>query len=137
MPRLRSTNATRPRSRPSVKQGRHVLPPSLCRSDVLHVRLLPGEKEAALAEAEKFGLDLATHVRRVLLKRHTQKLVPQPTIEMIQQLRRLGNNINQLTHLAHTGRINPRLGSLLEQVLGAIDQFHRHLLGFDDDRSSS
>src|SRR5579885_1015070 len=106
MPRLRATSAPPSRSRLSVEQGRHVLPPPLCRSDVLHVRLLPGEKQIALDEADRFGLDLATYVRRVVLKRRIPKLVPEATIEMVQQLTRLGNNINQLTRLAHTGRIS-------------------------------
>jgi hypothetical protein len=55
---------------------------------------------------------------------------------MIQQLARLGNNLNQLTRLVHTGRVSPRLEPLLEQIRDQIATFHRQILGLDDDRSA-
>jgi hypothetical protein len=53
---------------------------------------------------------------------------------MIQQLSRLGNNLNQLTRLVHTGRVSPRLEPLLVKIRDQIDAFRRQLLGLGDDR---
>jgi hypothetical protein len=103
-------------------------------SRVLRVRVLPKDETAAVAAATAASLDLSTYLRHLLVTRRIPAVAPAPTLSMIQQLARLGNNLNQLTRLAHTGRVNPRLEPLLEQIQEQIAAFHRQLLGLDDDR---
>jgi Bacterial mobilisation protein (MobC) len=110
------------------------MPLQLRLSKVLRVRVLPEDYAAAVAGAAALSLDLATYLRYLVLNRHIPAVAPAPTLMMIRQLSRLGNNLNQLTRLVHTGRVSPRLELLLEQIRDEINAFHRQLLGLDDDR---
>jgi hypothetical protein len=101
---------------------------------ILRVRILAEEHASAIQAAADLSLDLSTYLRHLLSKRRIPPIAPAPTLAMIQQLSRLGNNLNQLTRLAHTGRVSPRLEPLLEQIRGEIEAFRRQLLGFGDDR---
>lgn len=110
------------------------MPPKLRLSKVLRVRVLPGDQAAATAAAASLSLDLSTYLRHLLLTQRIPAVAPAPTLGMIRQLSRLGNNLNQLTRLVHSGRVSPRLEPLLEQIRDQVDAFRRQLLGFGDDR---
>jgi hypothetical protein len=81
-------------------------------------------------------LDLATYLRLLLRNRRIPVLAPAPTLAMVREISRLGINLNQLTRLAHTGRVSARLEPLLEQIRDQIGAFHRQLLRLDDDHST-
>jgi hypothetical protein len=99
----------------------------------LVVRVLPEDYAAALEAAATASLDLATYLRHLLRNRRIPTLAPAPTLGMVRELSRLGINLNQLTRLAHTGRVSPRLEPLLEEISEQIRTFHRQLFHLDDD----
>jgi hypothetical protein len=99
----------------------------------LVVRVLPEDYAAAVQGAAAASLDLATYLRHLLRNRRLPTLAPAPTLEMVRELTRLGINLNQLTRLAHTGRVSPRLEPLLEEISDRIRTFHRRLFHLDDD----
>ncbi len=100
------------------------------------MRVLPEDYAAALQGAAAASLDLATYLRHLLRTRRIPTLAPAPTLAMVRELSRLGVNLNQLTRLAHTGRVSPRLEPLLEQISDQIRAFHRQLFHLDDDHST-
>jgi hypothetical protein len=100
---------------------------------ILRFRVLPQDHASAIKGATALALDLPTYLRYLLLNRRLPLIAPAPTLAMLQQLARLGNNINQLTRLAHTGRVSPRLETLLEQTRDQIEAFRRQLLAIEDD----
>jgi hypothetical protein len=101
------------------------------------VRVLPEDYAAAVQGATAASLDLATYLRHLLRTRRIPTLAPAPTLDMVRQLSRLGVNLNQLTRLAHTGRVSPRLEPLLEEIRDQIAAFHRQLFHLDDDDHST
>jgi mobilization protein NikA len=125
-----------PSRRHPPSTGRPSLPPDLRLSKNLVLRVLPEDHAAAVAAAAAASLDLATYLRHLLRNRRLPAIAPAPTLAMVRQIARLGNNLNQLTRLAHTGRLSPRLEPLLEDIRDQIDAFRRQLLGLGDDRPS-
>jgi hypothetical protein len=102
----------------------------------LVVRVLPEDHAAAVEGAAASSLDLATYLRHLLRNRRIPTLAPAPTLAMVRELSRLGINLNQLTRLAHTGRVSARLEPLLEEIRGQISAFQRQLFHLDDDHST-
>jgi mobilization protein NikA len=126
-----------PRSaRLSRSSGRPKLPPERRLSARLVVRVLPADRDATVASAQAASLDLPTYLRHLILRRRLPVVAPAPTLAMVRELSRLGINLNQLTRLAHTGRVNARLEPLLEQILDQIRSYHRQLLGLDNDHAT-
>jgi hypothetical protein len=113
------------------------LPSHLRLSKNLILRVLPEDYAAAVAGAAAASLDLSTYLRHLLRNRRIPVLAPAPTLAMVREISRLGINLNQLTRLAHTGRVSPRLEPLLEQIRDQIAAFHRQLLHLDGDDHSS
>lgn len=129
---MRSRPSLQPKSRSHLKGGRPALPPKLRLSKVLRVRVLPEDQAAVIASAAAVSLDLPTYMRHLLFSRRIPEVASAPTLAMVQQLSKLGNNLNQLTRLVHTGRVNPRLEPLLEEIRDQIQAFHRQILGLHD-----
>lgn len=92
-------------------------------TETITIRLTPEEK---LALEGKMYQAVAPSMRKFVLDMcmNGQVIVNEDLRRLNAELRRQGNNLNQLTRLAHQGRINVvHLGDLLscyEQILKAI-----------------
>jgi hypothetical protein len=93
---------------------------------------LTGEELATLeARARAFLQPPAVYTRRAALgDRLELPRVPQASQALQASLARLGNNLNQLTKLAHQGRLSPALVPLLAELAGEVRATRRALLGF-------
>lgn len=97
------------------------------RSETLRCRMRPAEYLRIRQAAERAHLSLSDYARAMVLTgqvtiRQTQSLDP----EALEQLRRIGINLNQAVHRLHaTGEIPPELASaaaIVEAyILGIID----------------
>jgi hypothetical protein len=111
------------------KPGRPQTSPEKLRSKRIRIRL--SETELALLEERAAGQPLPRWIRERLLgepKSSLQK-VPSANREIAGQLAKLGNNLNQLVRLAHTGRFPLHLEPLLKQLYQALARYQRELLG--------
>lgn len=98
------------------------------RSKLIRVRV--SETEFAVLEKRAEGQPVSTWIREELLGRGRpgRQRIPRANLAIAGQLAKLGNNVNQLVRLAHTGRFPAFLEPLLEQVLGAVTSYQRELL---------
>lgn len=82
---------------------------------VLGLRLTPEDKALMQAKAKEAGHNTNEFIRRAALGLELKQQVP---IELKRVLSATSNNLNQLTRLAHMGRLN----GVDEDTLGAIIQ---------------
>jgi hypothetical protein len=82
------------------------------RQHAVAVRLLPAEKEALDAAAERLGRSASSYLRMVALGNAGLRSVRRPPVEKAELVRllaavgKIGSNVNQLAHIANsTGRI--------------------------------
>lgn len=81
------------------------------RGRVTGVRLLPVERDALLARASAAGLSLSEYLRLAGLRRPLPSPARAPaaantSFELVEQLRRVGVNLNQLTRLSHIDAVH-------------------------------
>jgi mobilization protein NikA len=114
------------------RPGRPPLPVDIRLGSRLIVRLSPGDHEAVRHRAAEAGLLLSIYVRHTLLDRQLPTVAPAANLRVLRELNRIGNNLNQLTRLAHTGRVSRKLLQLVEDLAERIRAYHRALLGLDD-----
>ena len=97
-------------------------------SETLRCRLRRAEYLLVRQSAAKAELTLSDYARRMLLSGHvTIRQVHSMDPEIVDQLRRIGINLNQAVHKLHaTGKIPPELASAAAAVeayiLGIIDE---------------
>ncbi len=117
------------RVREEVKPGRPRKTADTLRSERIHVRVSP--HELALLREEAGGRPLTVWVRALLFgaPRGRLPMIPAANIKIVGQLAKLGNNLNQLVRLAHTGRFPSRLEPLLRDLLQKLAGYQRELLG--------
>jgi hypothetical protein len=98
------------------------------RSKLIGVRV--SETEFAVLERRAEGQPVSTWIREELLGRGRpgRQRIPRANLAIAGQLAKLGNNVNQLVRLAHTGRFPAFLEPLLKRVLGAVASYQRELL---------
>lgn len=60
--------------------------------------------------------------------------MPLLNIRFVGELGRPANNLNQLTELAHQGRMSPLLLPCLEAILAEVRKIRRQLIGLELDR---
>jgi len=63
--------------------------------------------------------------------------VPEVNDQVIGELRRIGNNLNQAVHLIHIGALPSDFGEILRMLNATIKAYHRSLLGFPNDASDA
>ena len=109
--------------------GRPRKPPDKLRSQRIRIRL--SESELALLKERAEGRPLPSWIRERLLEEPKGPLpvIPLANREIAGQVAKLGNNINQLVRLAHTGRFPAHFKPLLHQLYEAIARYQRELLG--------
>jgi Bacterial mobilisation protein (MobC) len=117
------------RSREPGKPGRPRLRPEKLRSKRIRIRL--SESELSLLEEQAAGEPLPSWIRERLVgePRSSLQTVPSANREIAGQLAKIGNNINQLVRLAHTGRFPFRLEPLLKELYQRLARYQRELLG--------
>ena len=104
--------------------GRKRLPEGTARTASVIFRLTEAERAAVQARAEAAGLPLRDYARAVLLN---APLPPARTVaqrqkaDLITQLVRIGNNLNQIARALNTGSANARDLSKLDKLLLQID----------------
>lgn len=97
------------------------------RSETLRFRMRPAEYLRVRQTPEKAQLSLSDYARRMLLTGQvTIRQVHSMDPEIVDQIRRIGINLNQAVHKLHaTGKIPPELASAAaaveEYILGIID----------------
>jgi hypothetical protein len=128
-PRRAAWPRRRFRRRAPGKPGRPRKPPDQLRSQRIRIRL--SESELALLKERAEGRPLPSWIRERLLEepKGPQQGIPLANRLIAGQLARIGNNINQLVRLAHTGRIPVHFKPLLYKLYEAIARYQRELLG--------
>jgi hypothetical protein len=120
-----------PRS-PHRPPGRPVLPPERRRRRSLAFRANDDEIRLIRRRAGLARLPTAAYARACALR---PAAPPQPVAAVnpraYGQLGRLANNLNQLTKLAHQGRILPALLPCLAGLLAEVRRLRRQLVGLD------
>jgi|ERR1044071_1074441 hypothetical protein len=113
-------------------------PPELSATDRLTRTVgtrLTAAQYAALAErAQECGLPVAAYVRRTLLGLTPAARPRRGDVRpAIAALNRIGNNLNQLTKLAHQGMVlSAELASTVARVLAEVRQVRNSLLAVDE-----
>jgi len=98
------------------------------------IRYRAGEALAVRERARVCGLPLARYVREVSLGTIPRERRHRAVDELIRQLARIGNNLNQLAYEAHARDLFPgaaRVDAALEELRTAIQQ-----VGSDTDGAS-
>jgi len=130
---LRTDCLVAPRSTGRRGRGRPVLDPDRRRTIFLKVRFSPSEHRQVIRLCG--NVPLADFLRTQSLRKRPLPAdrVPEVNHQVILELRRLGNNLNQAVHLIHTGVIPPGFGEILRILNATIKAYHRSLLGFPSD----
>jgi mobilization protein NikA len=105
------------------------------RSEVISVRV--SERERRIIEENAVGQDLSTFLRQAGMGQQQPGRIPLIDRWTAGQFSRIGNNLNQLVRLIHTGRIPEHLEALLQRMYREIVKLRRRLLGCPDDGSKS
>ncbi|MBR1373883.1 plasmid mobilization relaxosome protein MobC [bacterium] len=98
------------------------------RTEVLTFRTTPEEKEIILSKAEKANLKLSDYLRDCALGKEIN--VISGIDEITTEVRRIGNNINQLTKAANSGVYVVDLSETKEevkQVWQSLNSLHREV----------
>lgn len=75
----------------------------LKKDNIIIIRVTKNEKEKLIKKSQKAEMSLSEYLIEQGLERDI--VVIEDVKDFIYELRKIGNNINQLTHLANSGRI--------------------------------
>jgi mobilization protein NikA len=110
------------------KPGRPRLSDARRRTTAVMVRLSPDEREVITASAGAAGLSLATFLREGGLARPIRPSLSVIDLEAIGQLRRMGNNLNQLLIHTYTHRAPAGSTETLETLLALLEEIKQTIL---------
>ena len=92
------------------------------RSVILKVRLTPAESSRLKEQSARTGRSMSDIIRSAWKKLNIIELPPADFAETVVQIRRVGNNLNQLTRLANAGEIKiPEIKEVLAGIT-ALDR---------------
>lgn len=121
--RRRDHRATGRPGRPPASPGRPIK---------VTFRLSEEEHARLLARVEELEVGQSAYLRAVALGRQVpQPAVPRTNLKAIGELNRIGNNLNQLVKLLHSGKAPYGLRSTLEAVHAAVEAMRRTLAGVE------
>lgn len=90
------------------------------RNKTISIRCTEDEYSRVHQRAERYGLKLNEFVLKTALGKKI--IVAQGLDEVVRQQKAIGNNLNQLTRLAHEGKVSViDLKPLLDEYAGATD----------------
>lgn len=112
---------------PPSQPGRPRKPAATKRSGVIGVRV--SEEERIILERNADGQQLSAFLRQTGLGQRRPGRIPRAHREIAGQLSRIGNNLNQLVRLAHTGRFPAHLEGLLQRIFREIVKWRREVFG--------
>lgn len=87
------------------------------------------EEERIVLERNADGQQLSAFLRQAGMAQRRLGRIPLANREIAGQLSRLGNNLNQLVRLAHTGRFPAHLEALLQRIFQEIVKWRRQQFG--------
>lgn len=94
------------------------------REKQLRARCTKAEFSAVASRAKSAGLTLSEYVRDMALSGKVEAHENRHDFQTINQLRRIGVNLNQLTKIANaTGEIPPSLETLTSKLTSFLDDF--------------
>ena len=92
------------------------------KTENVHLRLTPDEFTLLKEQSERTGRSMSNVIRSAWKKMKIVELPPADFLETVVQLRRIGNNLNQLTRAANAGEVNiPEIKSVLSKI-AAVDK---------------
>lgn len=92
------------------------------RGVVIKVRLTAEEKDLLKEQSERTGRSMSDVIRAAWKKMKIVELPPTDFQETVVQLRRIGNDLGQLTRAANAGEVNiPEIRSVLNAI-AAVDK---------------
>lgn len=90
------------------------------RNKTISIRCTEDEYQRVHSRAEKYGLPLNEFVLKTALGKKI--IVAEGLADVVRQQKAVGNNLNQLTRLAHEGKIKTvNLKPLLDEYMNATD----------------
>ena len=96
----------------------------------LKVRLTKEESDRLKERSERTGISMSGIVRAALKKQKIVELPPADFTETVVQLRRIGNNLNQLTRAANSGNMQiPEIKSALSELVALDKKLSKILVG--------
>ena len=92
------------------------------KTENVHLRLTPDEFVLLKEQSERTGRSMSDLIRAAWKKMKIVELPPADFSETVVQLRRIGNDLGQLTRAANAGEINiPEIRSVLSEI-AAVDK---------------
>ena len=92
------------------------------KTENVHLRLTPDEFALLKEQSERTGRSMSDVIRAAWKRMRIVELPPADFTETVVQLRRIGNNLNQLTRAANAGEVDiPEIKSVLSEI-AAIDK---------------
>ena len=100
------------------------------RDVILKVRLTKEESDRLKERSERTGISMSGIVRTALKKQKLVELPPADFTETVVQLRRIGNNLNQLTRAANSGDVQiPEIKEALAELVALDKKLSKILAG--------
>ena len=72
------------------------------RNSAILVRLTKQEKQSILKKAQECGVKMEPFIRKVVLGQEVKARPPNEYVQMIREVNAIGNNINQIAHVANS-----------------------------------
>ncbi len=109
--------------------GRPALAPEALKTQWLAFRVTGEQLERVQSFAHEWQVTLSEYLRRRALQVPAPRpLMPLPSLALLQETRRIGNNLNQLLVLIHSQRVDFALVPEVEEIRRAILAVERALL---------
>jgi hypothetical protein len=127
---LERSKAPRTPSGSTIRKGQPGRPRKPARKRLsLWIRVRLSEEDLGTLRSRAGGQPISTYLRQAGLGRDRRSKIPAANLEIAGQLARVGNNVNQLVRLAHTGRYPVQFESVLRQLCEMLAKYQRELLG--------
>lgn len=108
--------------------------PAARRRRALRIWASPVEIEELKNRAQQSGSSLSRYLADAGLRKRGRGSTSPAEDKLIYHLGKIGNNLNQLTHLCHLGEIPLNFSQVLESVEDLLREVHRTLLVRTDNR---
>ena len=100
------------------------------RTVILKVRLTPAESALLKDQSARTGRTMSDVMRSAWKKLKIIELPPADFAETVVQLRRIGNNLNQVARAANMGEVHmPEIQAVLKEIVAIDKKLNRILLG--------